>query len=83
MTEGMVAGNAVWTNSEVGLGGTGEAVPWLIIGTSNGISGGQTFATLGTAALKAHSAPGCVGGSLTVIMTEFQVAEKTSVSLLP
>lgn len=40
LIEGVVAGNAVWTNSEVGLGGIGEAVPWLIIGMSNGISGG-------------------------------------------
>lgn len=49
---------------------------------STGDSGGQTFAMLGVMALNAHST-GLGAMSLTVIMTEFQVAEKTSVSLLP
>lgn len=44
--------------------------------------GGQTFAALGVMALTAHGM-GVGVVSLTVIMTEFQVAEKTSVSLLP
>lgn len=49
---------------------------------STGDSGRQTFAMLGVMALNAHST-GVGAMSLTVIMTEFQVAEKTSVSLLP